>query len=84
MSINGVRNPAKLRKVSALIGEPCVYAAARWFVGHDDWLAFGDSGAAYVVNLKQRTSEPYREAVVKPYRNAAGVICGVEQEGSTA
>lgn len=77
MGLNGIRNPAKLRKISALIGEPCPYAAARYFEHQCDLLAFGRSGRAFVVNLKRGTSEPYTDERVQPYIAPDGQFSGV-------
>jgi hypothetical protein len=80
MGLNGIRNPAKLRKIAALIGEPCEYAASRYFEHQDDLIAFGASGSVFVVNLKRRAAEPYQDQngrILTPYRDKDGRCSGV-------
>ena len=82
MGLNGIRNPAKLRKVAALVGEPVTIAFARFFANQHDWLAFGVSGRVYAVNLKAGTVEPYEEEgrTITPYTDKDGRITGVRSQ----
>lgn len=80
MGLNGVSNPAKLRKLAALIGEEVAYACARYFADQRQLLVFGVSGRAYVVDrfktVEEHTDPRY---VLSPYRDETGVACGVHQ-----
>lgn len=79
MGLNGIRNPAKLRKIARLIGEPCLYACARYFADQRDVLAFGASGSTWVVRLDRDTCEPYTEEGrhLEPFVGVDGVMTGV-------
>lgn len=82
MGLNGIRNPAKLRKLSALIGEPVTYACARFFKNQRDLLVFGISGQAYAANLRTAHSEVFTdpEYTYEPYLNKEGVYSGVSRK----
>ncbi len=87
MGLNSIRNPAKLRKISALIGEPCEYAASRYFADQKELIAFGSSGGAWCVNMHTRTAEPYTEEgrLLLPYRKEpGGAPSGVRSEPTIA
>lgn len=83
MGLNGIRNSAKLRRISALIGRECIYAAARYFEDQRVLIAFGKDDTCFAVNLKAGTSEPYEEEgrLLRPsWSDQLGRYCGVRSE----
>jgi hypothetical protein len=58
MGLNRVSNPAKLRRLAALVGEPVLRAYAKFFTGHT-LIVFGASGRQYAVDGDR--VEPYAE-----------------------
>jgi hypothetical protein len=53
----------RLRRLSALVGQPVIRAYARFFQNQNDLIAFTDPTTAFVVNLKSGTVEPYHGRV---------------------
>ena len=63
MSLNRVSNPAKLRKLSALVGRPVLRAYARFFADQRVLLVFTGATEAWCVNTRTGKVEPCVERV---------------------
>jgi len=57
--MNRVSNPAKVRKLSTMVGKPVVRAYARFFQDQQQILAFTSETEAYVVDLRTGDSSRY-------------------------
>lgn len=64
MGLNRVDNPAKLRRLSLVIGHPVIRAYSRWFANQNTLLVFTDPTTAWVVE-RDGTFERYTEQQVE-------------------
>ena len=61
MGLNRVCNPAKIRKLTAMVGAPVVRAYSRFFADQKMWIVFTDDTTAFVVNTRTGEVAPYTE-----------------------
>ena len=81
MGLNSIQNPAKLRRIAALIGDEVEYAAARYFADQRELIVFGRATGAWVVNLRKNSAERYNdERKLAVYRDKDGRPCGVSYQ----
>ncbi len=81
MSLNRVSNPAKVRKLSNIIGKPVVRAYSRWFEDQNTLLVFSDETTAWVVH-RDGMVEPYTDEPVRLVDK--GVRVGANARGELA